>query len=261
MYKTLSKIFSSILSVLFKIYAVNKDINLYKDSSKKLRCFSKILKIPSILFNNVVVNSFLIEHIPYSHARMIRKRKYILSLKKNYSKNLEKIKYQALLPKFRIYFDEAELKFTKLINTTYSFGFKFGKKNRIQTQEFQNRNVYFKYQREIFFCTLTDVKFIGISGIIFYEGLPLVESADDLYKLSQEKMIYSNKPKPIISKEIYTSIMHWDYANNHYHFLIDNLPRLYAILKINEPIINLIVPKYYNKEYLAIISSGTIRRY
>ncbi len=253
MYKTLTKNLSSILSVLFKIYTVNKDVDLYKDSSKKLRYFSKILKIPSLLFNKLVVNSFLIEHIPYSHARMIRKRKYILSLKSFYSKNLEKIKYQTLFPKSRINFNEIETKFTMLVNTKYPFRFKFGEKNRIQTSEFLFRNINFKYQREIFFCTLTNIKFIGISGIIFYKGLPLVESADDLYKINQEKMVYSNKAKPIKSTEIFTSIMHWDYANNHYHFIIDNLPRLYAILKINEPKINLIVPKYYNQEYLAIV--------
>jgi len=246
MYKTVSKIVSSVLSVLFKIYTINKDIDIYKDSSKKLRSFSKIMKIPSLLFNKLVINSFLIEHIPYSHARMIRKKKYILSIKSFHSKNLKKIKYQTLIPKFRIYFNEAELKFFKLINTAYSFAFRFGKKNGIQIKKFQDKNVYFKYQREVFSCTLTNIRFIGISGIIFHEGLPLVESIDYYYKLIREKMIYSNKPKPIKSKEIFTSIMHWDYTNNHYHFLIDNLPRLNAILEIDEPKINLIVPKYHN---------------
>ena len=54
-------------------------------------------------------------------------------------------------------------------------------------------------------------------------------------------------------KGVFTSIMHWDYHYNYYHFLIDNLTRLYAISKIEEPKIYLIVPKNYKKFFLDII--------
>ncbi|MFX1453321.1 MAG: hypothetical protein ACFFCM_20980, partial [Promethearchaeota archaeon] len=84
-------------------------------------------------------------------------------------------------------------------------------------------------------------------------GQVLIESACSLLRFCFYKMFYLLMPRKRKMKGVYTSIMFWDEVYNYYHFLTDNLPRLYTILQINEPEINLIVPKNYRNFYLNII--------
>lgn len=188
----------------------------------------------------------MFKFFPFSHARTLSKVKYISNLKEFYSNKLSLIKYKTITPKIKIKFDEDEKTFLNIINSKIN--------NLIFKDNYHPKHYsHFNYQREVFSCVFRSIEFVGASGILIHNGKGILESAFSSIRLNYSKKFFSFVFKKKIKKGVYTSIMHWDFANNYYHFLIDNLSRMYILEKINEPKINLIVPKNYNKFYLDIL--------
>ncbi|MFX1392251.1 MAG: DUF563 domain-containing protein [Promethearchaeota archaeon] len=199
--------------------------------------------------------------MPYSQVNILSKGKYISNIKRFYSDKLEEINYTQITPKFHIKFNEEEKYFVKNVNERLLI--KIDPKVKILLEKYLIPDVNFNYlfQREVFSCVFKNIQFVGGTGILIHNGRALIESCCDILRFSRNKVFFQIIPKKKKLKGFYTSIMFWDYDCNHSHFLIDSLPRLYAITKIEEPKINLIVPKDINKTYLDIIKLFLDKRF
>lgn len=166
------------------------------------------------------------------------KRFYYINLVKSYFFNsLDAIDYNIITPSYKIEFNKNERIFLD---------------EKISCEKYMDK---LETQREIFSCVLNNVKFYGMSGGISYENKAIVESFFSLNRLKKIICIDSLFYKHKYMKGTYTSIMHLEWAKkNIFHWIIDCLPRLYALTRIDESNINLIYNKDIDKNQLEIIN-------
>jgi len=163
---------------------------------------------------------------------MILRRHYIMGIKKYFINNLNEIKYNVLTPAFKIEFTKEEKTF---LNEEIRC-----------SKEIKKAALTGYIQKESFTCCFNNIKFIGASGGILYNNRGIVESAFNFSRFSRVRMIDNFILKHRRMKGAYSSIIHYSRPYNHYHWLIDNIPRLYGLMKIEEPEIKLIVPSDIN---------------
>ncbi len=180
------------------------------------------------VFTDVFAN-FLHYYRIYNQRKLISKKKYIPSIKTHFSTNLEEINYRTLIPQRKIEFTESEKAFfneniicSKLIKKNKDKGY---------------------IQREVFLCKFQNITYFAPTGTLAIKDKPMIETACTLTRLKTiAKTVDSLLLKHRKMKGVYTSIMHV-YNHVYYHFLIENIPRFYGISKIEDPKINLIIPK------------------
>ena len=210
-----------------------------------IKTLTKSFKHPIKAFK--IIRGVIIQrYFSYLQDRMIRKENYIISIKSKFLENLEEIEYKVLTPRYRIKFEEKEKEFLKLLESSYikehpSF------KIRWVTCPPPEEIPKLSWQREIYTCALKNIKFFGRSGGFSLNNKTFVESTSTLARLRSVHTVDNVFLKHKKMKGVYTSIMHYFGSYNHFHWLIDNLPRLYGILQIDEPEINIIIPETYNK--------------
>lgn len=198
--------------------------------------------------------------MPFSNTRILSEGRNISNIKKKFSNILDEIKYLSITPKFFIKFSKEEMIFLKSVNEDSSRF--YTERNSILLKRYINPKISrkFNFQREIFFCMFKNIKFYGDTGFLVFNSKLVLESSYNIFRYCLRSMHFQGLHVKRKIKGVYTSIMYWDY-NNYYHFLIDNLPRLYAISKIKESEISLIVPKNYRKFYLDIIKLFLDKRF
>ncbi|MFX1383817.1 MAG: glycosyltransferase 61 family protein [Promethearchaeota archaeon] len=163
----------------------------------------------------------------YLNKKKISKKNYISNIKNYFFDSLNKIKYKIITPVYEINFTEAERNFFK----EKIIGVKDSSK--------------LKVIKEGFICIFKNVKFYGMSGGISYKNKVLIESVFDKSRFLHNIICPDSRILRYKYVEgLSTSIMHLNLAkNNLYHWIIDCLPRLYAITKYPETKINFIVNK------------------
>ncbi len=238
-----------LIKMIYSIKEQNNEQNLYDKSTRYKRNVLKKIKKPFNLLYSIFYSKLFYNYMPYSQVKFLSKCKFILNIKKFYFNNLEGINYKTLTPKFKVEFTKEEKSFLSIVKSR-----PFLRSFPIDINYFRSRyNLMPKFQREVFSCFLKDVEFISNSGFLIQNKFMLIESAFNLTRFLTDIMFPFLIPRRTKMKGVYTSIMQWDHFPNYYHFLIENLPRFYAISKIEELEINLIVPKNYKKFYLDII--------
>ncbi len=182
---------------------------------------------------------FLEKYLLYLNKKQINRGNLIFSIKNYFANELSEINYQNITPKITINLSNEE-------------------KEMIQDYEVLKK-LYPEphYQNEVFTCQLKNVKFSGISGGIIYKNKIIVESLRELIRLKQVSVVDSVLLKHKNKKGTFTSIMFlpWSYINI-YHWNIECVPRLYALTKIKEKNIKLIINddiKPYQLEMMKII--------
>lgn len=180
------------------------------------------------------------------HKRMLNKRRFIKNIKKFFSLDLKKIEYNILTPSYEIKFSDRDKQF-----------FDEFKNIEVNNQAFISipwptcptpKDIpKIRVQREIFTCKFSNVKFFGRSGVFSYHNKPIMESASTFRRFKRLYWCDNFLLKHRRKRGVYTSIMHYFANYNHTHWLVDNLPRLYGILKINGPEIFFIIPPNYNR--------------
>ncbi|MFX1392245.1 MAG: DUF563 domain-containing protein [Promethearchaeota archaeon] len=198
--------------------------------------------------------------MPFSNTRILLKGAYISNIKQYFSNNLEEINYLAITPKFFIKFSKEEMNFLGSANQDSIRNFTEIQSIILKKYINPEISIKFNFQREVFLCMFKNIKFYGDTGFLVLNKKVLIESAYNPFRYCMPRMDFQGFHIKRKIKGVHTSIMYWDY-DNYYHFFIDNLPRLYAILKIKEPKINLIVPKDYRKFYLEIIKIFLDKRF
>ena len=179
-------------------------------------------------FTDIFTN-FLHYYRIYKQRKIISKKKYIPNIKKHFFKNLDEINYRTLIPQRKIEFTESEKAFfdeniacSKLIKKNKEKGY---------------------IQREVFLCKFQNIKFFAPTGTLAIKDKPMIETACTLTRLKTiAKTVDSLLLKHRKMIGVYTSIMHV-YNHVYYHFLIENIPRFYGISKLENPKINLIIPR------------------
>ena len=180
-----------------------------------------------------LISNFYRKYLLFLHNKNILKKKYISDVEKYFADNLEEINYLIITPSFKISFDDSDKKFLKE-------NIQCSKKIKMNINNGINR-------REIYICCIKNIKFFGSSGGIAYNNLPIIESTFGINRFKRSITVDSAILKHRNMKGVYTSIMHYFDGINYYHWLIENIPRLYGILKLKEPEINLIVHKGISK--------------
>lgn len=198
-------------------------------------------------------NRIFIRYLSYLQTQKVKRGKIIINIKSHFSDNLNEINYKTITPPKKIEFNKREKEFLNILRESVP------KKDldiylRWSTCPQPKDIPKLRNQREIFKCILKGAKFIGQSGGIIYKKQLLVESAFNIHRFKNIRMIDSIFLKHRKMKGAYTSIMHYFLDANYYHFLIDNVPRLYAISKIDEKEIYFIIPKGISRYQLEILN-------
>ncbi len=169
-------------------------------------------------------------YLLFLHRKMISKKKYISNIKSYFIKSLDEINYSILTSSYKIHFNESERKFLR---------------ESISCSKIIKQSIYNGFnQREIFICKLNDVKLFGISGGVSYHNKVIAESFSNVGRLKRSICVDSIIFKHKHLKGTFSSIIHLNWAKkNIFHWLIECLPRLYALTKLNESKIVLIVHK------------------
>ncbi|MDB5261407.1 MAG: glycosyltransferase family 61 protein [Adhaeribacter sp.] len=132
-------------------------------------------------------------------------------------------------PGYWVAFDQIEKDFLTLAAASFNFEVDYSRGYR---------------QKEIALIPLTDVTFLGNSGAVVKQNKIIKESVFDQLRLAKSPAFRS--PAWMVPQQkagLYTSLMHLPWAEkSNYHWFLDCLPRLYAIIKsITAPTI-LIIP-------------------
>jgi len=170
------------------------------------------------------------------HRYKLKRGYYINRVKSYFFNSLDAMEYNIITPSYKIEFNDKERIFLD---------------EKVYCERDLNK---LETQREVFSCILNNVKFYGMSGGISYENKAIVESFFNLNRLKDSICIDSFIFKHRYMKGIYSSIMHLDWAKkNIFHWLIDCLPRLYAITRYNNIRINLIVNSDIEKKQMELL--------
>ena len=183
-----------------------------------------------------LISNFYRKYLLFLHNKNVLKKKYIYDVKKYFANNLDEINYLIITPSFKISFNESDKKFLR---------------ENIQCSKTIKKNMNNGINRkEIYLCCFKNVKFFGYSGGIAYNNLPIIESTFGINRFKKSITVDSAILKHRNMKGVYTSIMRYFDGINYYHWLIENVPRLYGICNLKEPEINLIVHKGISKVQL-----------
>jgi hypothetical protein len=136
---------------------------------------------------------------------------------------------QVLLPGFLLSFGPEETRFLNLCALSFNYSVDYSRGYR---------------QKDVTLVSLPNATFLGHSGALIQNGKVVVESVFDQLRLTKSPAFRSpallwGKKKP----GIYTSLMHLPWAEkSNYHWFLDCLPRLYALVQQTRQPVNLIIP-------------------
>jgi len=200
----------------------------------------------------MVLHIIFRKYLRFLQKRMISKNKYVQSIKEHYSNCLKELNYKTISPKYEIVFKDKDERFLNELKESYIEKHPSIYIRWISCAKPENIP-RLKIQREVFTCKFNNIKFFGSSGGLVCKDLALMESAFNEFRFENCFMVDSKLLKHKNMKGVFTSIMHYFTSYSHHHWFIDNLPRLYGILKIDEPEINFIIPEEYNTLQLEIL--------
>jgi hypothetical protein len=167
--------------------------------------------------------------------KCIKNHQYISNLK-NYSKNSADIKYSTCLPEQKINFLASEENFLKKINSC--------------PKDVES----LKIQKEIYLTECKNILFHGISGGISHNKKYIVESFHNFNRFERSNFTKINDSKVKVMKGNYCSIIHLDWGrNNHFHILIECIPRLFTLLNMTNKKMKLILHNDIERKYENLI--------
>lgn len=133
-------------------------------------------------------------------------------------------------------------------------------------REYLDSSTFFRggiyHRKEAFSCTLEHAKLSVDTGVIATEQNILVtDSAMELGRLTEMRVYGTRVPRKCISVGLASSIWH-GWCNNYYHWVVDCLPRLYALQQASPELISLIVPlelRPFQARSLALLRPDNVR--
>jgi hypothetical protein len=107
---------------------------------------------------------------------------------------------------------------------------------------------------EVRYGVLSNAEVFGNSGACVFENKLIIDSYNfDDRIISSPTYKNIQIRKKINKKGLYFSLFSMPYAQNPYHLIIEDLPKLYLLKLIQEPI-NIIIPEKINKKYKELVS-------
>jgi hypothetical protein len=171
----------------------------------------------------------------YRHCSMFLKKAYSwLSSRINYYYHFESVHRHpgkvVLQPGFLLAFSPEEARFLALCAESFQYAVDYSRGY---------------WQKEITLVALPHATLLGNSGALILDGKVVVESVFDQLRLAKSPAFRS----PALlwgenKKGTYTSLMHLPWAEkSNYHWFLDCLPRLYALMQQVDKPVNLVIPE------------------